>query len=80
MVIYGGVINQLLRRALKGLPFLIRVGLFILICAAGYGWLSWLIVKWCVHILSGLGPVVLVLTIGVSYGVIAWLAERRRLI
>ena len=80
MVIYGGVINQLLRRAMKGFPFIIRVGVFILICAVGYGWLSWLIVKWCVHVLSGLGPLTLVLTIGGCYGLVAWLAQQRRLI
>ena len=28
----------------EGVSFIIRVGVFILICAVGYGWLSWLIV------------------------------------
>jgi hypothetical protein len=80
MVIYGTSINQRMRRALKPLPFLGRVVCFVLICAVGYGWLSWFIVKCCVGVLTQLSPTLLIISILSAFCLVGWLAERRRMI
>jgi hypothetical protein len=80
MVIYGTAINQRIRKALKPIPFLGRVVCFVLICAVGYGWLSWFIVKCCVSVLVQLSPSTLVVSVAVAFCLVGWLAERRRMI
>ena len=80
MVIYGTAINQRIRRSLKPMPFVVRVVCFILICAVGYGWFSWFIVKCCVSLLTQLSPTSLVMSVLLAFCVVGWLAERRRMI
>ena len=80
MVIYGTAINQRIRKALKPIPFLGRVVCFVLVCAVGYGWLSWFIVKCCVGVLVQLSPATLLLVVALAFCVVGWLAERRRMI
>lgn len=80
MVIYGTAINQRIRKALKPMPFLARVVCFVLICAVGYGWLSWSIVKCCVGLLAHVSPATLVVTVVLAFCGVGWLAERRRMI
>ncbi len=80
MVIYGTAINQRIRKAIKPMPFLVRVVCFVLICAVGYGWFSWFIVKCCVGLLVQLSPPALVLSVLAAFCTVGWLAERRRMI
>lgn len=43
LVIFGGTINDIVRRLLRGRGFWLRVMVFIILCAFGYGFLSvWL--------------------------------------
>ncbi|AVJ56123.1 DUF3392 domain-containing protein [Idiomarina sp. OT37-5b] len=39
LVIYGNELNQLIRRQIAGLHFLLRAIIFVLVCAFGYGYL-----------------------------------------
>jgi|APSaa5957512535_1039671.scaffolds.fasta_scaffold409416_2 hypothetical protein len=80
MVIYGTSINQRIRRALKPMPFLGRVVCFVMICAVGYGWLSWFIVKCCVGLLIQLSPTLLIISMLSAFCLVGCLAERRRMI
>ncbi|NVK56089.1 MAG: DUF3392 domain-containing protein [Alteromonadaceae bacterium] len=40
LVVYGDIINRQVKRGLSGLHFIIRSGLFVLLCAFGYGALT----------------------------------------
>jgi hypothetical protein len=37
LIVYGGDINRRIKRAVKGLHFVIRLSIFIVLCAFGYG-------------------------------------------
>lgn len=37
LVIYGGVINRMLKKQISGLPFIFRSAIFIILCSFGYG-------------------------------------------
>ena len=39
LVIYGNEVNQLIRRQIAGLHFILRASIFVLVCAFGYGYL-----------------------------------------
>ena len=40
LVVYGDIINKQVKRSLSGLHFILRSGLFVLLCAFGYGALT----------------------------------------
>lgn len=48
LVIYGNEVNQLIRRQISGLHFVLRAAIFVLVCAFGYGYL----LLWFTPILS----------------------------
>jgi len=78
LVIYGNEVNQLIRRQISGLHFLLRALIFVLVCAFGYGylliWFTPLLAAW-LHLvpLHLIGPATLaiLLTLGL-------LAERKK--
>lgn len=39
LVIYGNEVNQVIRRQISGLHFILRAAIFVLVCAFGYGYL-----------------------------------------
>ncbi|WP_404399379.1 DUF3392 domain-containing protein [Idiomarina seosinensis] len=39
LVIFGNDVNQMIRRQISGLHFLLRALIFVLVCAFGYGYL-----------------------------------------
>ncbi len=80
LVVYGDVINKHLKRILSPYHFVIRVSLFVLLCAFGYGALTLFGAPFLHHIIAylpwqyqGAGFVTAFLAIGI-------LAERRRYI
>ncbi|MGM0481347.1 MAG: DUF3392 family protein [Pseudomonadota bacterium] len=78
LVIFGNDVNQMIRRQIAGLNFLLRALIFVLVCAFGYGYL----LVWFTPVLAdGLAQIPLhliapaTLTILLSLGL---LAERRK--
>lgn len=78
LVLYGNTINGLVKRAISHYHFVVRVLIFILLCAFGYGLLTTLITPFVASQLASLpnlylSPVVVIIT--VALGV---LAERKK--
>lgn len=78
LVIYGNEVNQMIRRQISGLHFILRAIIFVLVCAFGYGyllvWFTPILASWLHHIpLHLIAPVSLgvLLTLGI-------LAERKK--
>ncbi len=78
LAIYGNDINGMIRRRTQHLHFIVRTGLFVAVCAFGYGWLSLTLAP---QVSRGLVSVpgvwlpLLVMTLFVGLGI---LAERKR--
>ena len=79
MVIYGAALNQRIRKALRGLPLLLRFLAFVVVCAVGYGWLSLVLVRITVQLLSEMSPAMVFAFVFGGFLCVGWLAERRRL-
>ena len=79
MVIYGAALNQRIRKALRGL-LLLRFLVFVVVCAVGYGWLSLVLVRITVQLLSEMSPATVFAFVVGGFLCVGWLAERRRLI
>ena len=73
-------IHHRVRRTLRGLPILARFIAFVVICAAGYGWLSIVLVRLTVDVLSQCSPSLALACVSVGFLFVGWLAQRRRLI
>ncbi len=77
LVIYGDSINRLVKKHTSGLNFVIRTGVFILLCTFGYGALliffTPMLGKW----LAGLGMIYLGPLIVAVFIVLGVLAERK---
>jgi hypothetical protein len=80
LVVYGDIINRYIKRILAPYHFIIRVSLFVLLCAFGYGALTLYGAPFLRHIIAflpwhyqGAGFIV-------SFLLIGFLAERRRYI
>lgn len=78
LVLYGNTINAVVKRQISHYHFIIRVVIFILLCAFGYGLLTSLLTPFVAQQLAKLpnyylSPIVLI--ISVSLGA---LAERKR--
>ena len=75
LVIYGNHINAFFRKLTRKFHFWMRYGLFILLCTAGYGLASSQIVKLLKNTLRGLSDIQLVLAVGISFLILAYLAR-----
>lgn len=75
LVIYGNKINGFFRKQTKSLHFVARFALFILLCSAGYGFLSSQAVKLLRDTLIGLQDLHLVGAIAGSFIVLGFLAR-----
>ena len=80
LVVYGDIINKQVKRSLSGLHFILRSGLFVLLCAFGYGALTLYgapllhhIFKFVAYEYRGVAFIVAFVALGVA-------AERRRYI
>ena len=80
LVVYGDIINKQVKRSLSGLHFILRSGLFVLLCAFGYGALTLYgapllhhILKFVAYEYRGVAFIAAFVALGVA-------AERRRYI
>ena len=74
LVIYGEIINRMLKRQISGLHFIIRTLLFILLCAFGYGALLIYVTPLLAQLLASVGMIYLgplVLAVFITLGSIA---------
>lgn len=46
LVVFGDLLNKQVKRSLRPYPFIVRISLFILLCAFGYGALTLLAAPW----------------------------------
>jgi hypothetical protein len=78
LVIYGKAINDLVKQAFKKWPFAVRVLVFMVVCAFGYGALTVLATRFLQRFLSGLGSAQLTIVIGGFYFLVGMLAQKKR--
>lgn len=78
LVLYGNNINAVVKRNINHYPFIVRIMIFILLCAFGYGLLTNILTPFIASQLAQLsnlylGPIVVIGTIALGV-----LAERKR--
>lgn len=78
LVVFGDEINNLLRLLLKRQPLWLRLSAFILLCSIGYGALSVWLTPRLEFFLKGLSDWQLLTAIGVSFFLLAIIAQRQR--
>ena len=74
LVIYGEILNRMLKRQISSLHFIIRTLLFILLCAFGYGALLIYVTPLLAQLLASVGMIYLgplVLAVFITLGSIA---------
>lgn len=78
LVMFGGEINALLRRLLRGQNFLIRTIVFVLINAFGYGLIIVKATPYVTRTLKTLEPGMMLVVIVISFVIIGSWAQRNR--
>lgn len=76
LAIYGSSINEWLRKTIKGYHFLLRVTIFVVVCAFGYGLLSMLLAKALAALLEELPSAYLSPVVIGAFVAVGILAER----
>ncbi len=74
LVIYGGVINRMVKKQISGMHFIFRTLIFILLCSFGYGVLLIYFTPVLSHWLAAVGMIFLsplIIGIFITLGVIA---------
>jgi len=75
LIIYGGKINGYFKKITKSIPFLGRFALFVVLCSAGYAFLSSQLVKFLRMFLQGQADMTLIATVAGAFIVLAFLAR-----
>lgn len=78
LVIFGDDINRFLKNRLRGRPFAIRAGAFLLLCSFGYGLLAALLTPLAARLIYYFGERYAVLVVLCAFVAIGLLAERKR--
>lgn len=78
LVIYGSDINRFIKRLVGGSHFVIRLGIFMLVCAVGYGLATILLAELLRNALVMIPRQYLVLSIIGIFGLLGLLADSRR--
>ncbi len=80
MVVYGDVLNRAVKAALKGYHLMLRMTLFMLLCAFGYGALALLATPLLVQGFKSLPYAMQGSALVLSFVLLGYFAERRRYI
>ncbi len=75
LVIYGGTLNAFFRKLTRKMHFFARFTLFVLLCSAGYGFLSSQAVKLTKTVLLGLPDTHLVGAVILAFVLLGFLAR-----
>ena len=78
LMIYGKAINDLVKQAFMKWPFVIRVLVFMIVCAFGYGALTVLATQLLRRFFAGLGSAQLTMVIAGFYFLVVMLAQKKR--
>lgn len=78
LVIFGTDINKRIKHAVRKQHFIIRLLVFVLVCAFGYGVATVFIAKVAGQMLAGLDDRFLAITIACIFLLLGLLAEKRR--
>ncbi len=78
LVIYGADINGAVKKRIQRFNFVIRVMIFMLVCAFGYGFVTILLAKLLKECLDHLGGVYLAAVVCAFFFIVGILAERKR--
>ena len=78
LVIYGDDINRFVKNRLRGHPFVVRAGAFLLLCSVGYGLLAALLTPSAARLIYYFGERYAVLVVLCAFVAIGLLAERKR--
>ncbi|AEG30856.1 DUF3392 domain-containing protein [Thiomicrospira cyclica] len=77
LVIYGKDILNVLKQQIGGLNILLKLTLFIVFCAVGFGLLTSLLTPWLISLLAGVDDLWLGLAVLVVFYFIGFLAKKR---
>jgi len=78
LVIYGGDINRFIKRLVGGSHFVIRLGIFVVVCAVGYGLATVLLAEVLRNALATIPRRYLALSILGIFTFLGLLADSRR--
>ena len=78
LTIYGGHFNKAVRDLTKKYPFMVRLMIFVCLCAFGYGLLTLLAAKLLCNMLGGLNNHALAPVVILIFIVIGFIAERKK--
>lgn len=78
LVIFGGAINEMVRSLVRTQPIWLRVIVFILLCAIGYGLLAAWLTAELRSFLAGLSSGIYLLAVSGAFITVGILAERSR--
>ncbi len=77
LTIYGGHLNKAIRGGTKKYPFMVRLIIFVCLCAFGYGMLTIIAAKLLCNMLGGLNNHALSPVVILIFIVIGFVAERK---
>lgn len=80
LVVYGDVVNKHIKRMLSPYHFVIRTGVFVVICAFGYGAFILFVTPFVKQLIQMIPAMYLGITLTCSFLVLGYLAENRRYI
>jgi hypothetical protein len=75
LIIYGGYINNYFKKITRSIPFLGRFALFVLLCSAGYAFLSSQAVRFLKMFLRGQQDLPLIGIVAAAFVVLAFCAR-----
>ncbi|MFU8892394.1 MAG: DUF3392 family protein [Luteolibacter sp.] len=78
LVIFGGDINRVIKRLIGKNHFLVRLGIFVLVCALGYGFATILLTEVLTKMLASIPRRFLSISIIGIFILLGLTAERRR--
>jgi hypothetical protein len=78
LVLIGPYLNKYIKQGTKQFHWLIRFTIFVIICSAGYGFITHYLFKWVYLALLHLNRAMLVYVIIAIYFVLAWLAKQQK--
>ncbi|MFW5858249.1 MAG: DUF3392 domain-containing protein [Planctomycetota bacterium] len=78
LVVYGNEINAAVKRRVIAWPFVVRLAVFVLLCAVGYGAIIIFVSPLVAKGLARLGGVWLAPLVAAAFLVVGILAERKR--
>jgi hypothetical protein len=80
LVIYGNDTMNVLKQQIGGLNFVLKLSLFVVFCAVGFGLLTSLLTPWLISLLAEINDLWLGLAVLAVFYLIGFLAKKRGLL